>query len=540
MLTMADNTITGNPYHGLLLRPGFSAISASITDNSFNNNSGYGIVVSDDSSNASNASSITIERNDFTGNTLGGIALGANLNSSSPAATITLDNNVIHNNSGSGVVIGLWDSSSGGLTKPGSSQCGGTPTALHHITVSNNTITQNTGRTSTNDDGVQGSAIFHCFNGKATITGNRIHDNGSSSAQSTIWFHLGSNSGQFTFQDNQVSGNEATTATLFMSYGTGPTSITSNAFHDNNAPNAFKPHLSQTTDPINLENNWWGANSEAFAESRIFHKNDDITFTNVDFIPILTTPPVSAPPAPPTNLAAQTANTSISLAWDANLEADIAGYKVHYDTDASGYPYANVVDVGNVTSHTLTGLTTGTTYYLAVTSYDTSEDESWHSGSAQTGVGEPQGAAKLSFITDPSGGVAGTPFPTQPMVAIQDVLGNTVNSSAAPVTLAITPGTGTAGAVLSGTITINAVNGVATFTNLNIDKAGSGYTITATTPGLTEAVNASFNLTAAAGPVAVPSVTQWGLLAMAVLLGLVIIGALGLHIRLQPRGGGPE
>ena len=376
-LTLTDNTITGSPHHGLLLRSGLSAITGSITDNSFNNNSGYGIVVSDDSSNASSASSITIERNNFIGNSFGGVALGANLDSNSPAATITLDDNVIHNNQGSGVVIGLWDSFHDGLSKPGSSQCSGAPIALHHIIVSNNTITQNTGRSSTNDDGVQGSAIFHCFNGKATITGNRIHDNGSSSAQSTIWFHLHNTTGEVTFQRNQVSGNEATSATLFQNYGPGVPSISFNAFHDNDAPNDFRPHQNQTNNLINLENNWWGANSEALAESRIFHKNDDITFADVDFIPILTAPPTSTPPAPPTSLAAQTGPTTIALTWDANPEADIAGYKVHYDTDAAGYPYASSTDTSNATAHTLSGLSTATTYFTAVSAYDSDGNESW-------------------------------------------------------------------------------------------------------------------------------------------------------------------
>ena len=99
-------------------------------------------------------------------------------------------------------------------------------------------------------------------------------------------------------------------------------------------------------------------------------------------------------------------------------------------------------------------------------------------------------ASKLVFTTQPAYSVAEASLSTQPVVIAQDALGNTATSFSAVVTLAITPGSGTAGAVISGTTTVNAVNGVATFTNLNIDKAGSGYTITATTPGLTEAVSA--------------------------------------------------
>src|SRR6185295_7896803 len=56
------------------------------------------------------------------------------------------------------------------------------------------------------------------------------------------------------------------------------------------------------------------------------------------------------------------------------------------------------------------------------------------------------------------------------------------------------PGNGT----LSGTNTVNAVSGVATFSNLSIDKSGTGYTLLATSSSLTAATSATFNIVAAA------------------------------------------
>jgi hypothetical protein len=60
----------------------------------------------------------------------------------------------------------------------------------------------------------------------------------------------------------------------------------------------------------------------------------------------------------------------IKIAWDANTEPDSAGYKVYYGT-ASGYygGSGTTIDVGNVTTYTLTGLTQGKTYYIVVTAY---------------------------------------------------------------------------------------------------------------------------------------------------------------------------
>ncbi len=64
----------------------------------------------------------------------------------------------------------------------------------------------------------------------------------------------------------------------------------------------------------------------------------------------------------------------VTLAWDPNTESDIAGYKMHYGTSSRNYPH--VVDVGNTTQYTLTGLQEGLTYYFAVTAHDDSGNES--------------------------------------------------------------------------------------------------------------------------------------------------------------------
>jgi hypothetical protein len=47
---------------------------------------------------------------------------------------------------------------------------------------------------------------------------------------------------------------------------------------------------------------------------------------------------------------------------------------------------------------------------------------------------------------------------------------------------------------LSGTKTVNAVNGVATFSDLSIDQVGNGYTLTVTSAGIIGAESAPFNI----------------------------------------------
>jgi fibronectin type III domain protein/HYDIN/CFA65/VesB family protein len=60
---------------------------------------------------------------------------------------------------------------------------------------------------------------------------------------------------------------------------------------------------------------------------------------------------------------------SLTLAWDANIESDIAGYIVYYGTTSGSY--TSSVDVGNVTSYMMTSLADGQRYYFALKAYNT-------------------------------------------------------------------------------------------------------------------------------------------------------------------------
>ncbi len=65
---------------------------------------------------------------------------------------------------------------------------------------------------------------------------------------------------------------------------------------------------------------------------------------------------------------------AIKVKWNANTEPDLAGYKVYYGD--SSKTYQTNVDVGDVTEHVITGLEYGKKYYVAVTAYDDSGNES--------------------------------------------------------------------------------------------------------------------------------------------------------------------
>src|SRR3989442_1364871 len=83
-------------------------------------------------------------------------------------------------------------------------------------------------------------------------------------------------------------------------------------------------------------------------------------------------------------------------------------------------------------------------------------------------------------------------------LAAPDASGDTVTSFTGAIAIAID--NNPAGGTLSGNAPVNAVNGVATFANLTIDKAGTGYTLKATSGTLTQATSSAFNITAAPPP----------------------------------------
>src|SRR5512136_1446198 len=93
----------------------------------------------------------------------------------------------------------------------------------------------------------------------------------------------------------------------------------------------------------------------------------------------------------------------IRLAWDANSEPDLAGYKVYYGTASRSY--GTPVNVGNVTTYTVTGLTTGQAYYLAVTAYDNASpaNESTYSTEVSGAATDPAQTVSITVTTNPAG-----------------------------------------------------------------------------------------------------------------------------------------
>ena len=103
--------------------------------------------------------------------------------------------------------------------------------------------------------------------------------------------------------------------------------------------------------------------------------------------------------------------------------------------------------------------------------------------------------SQVVFTTMPSNAVGAVNFPTQPVVKVEDNVGNVVTNATSVVTLAINTGTGT---LTCTTNPVTAVAGVATFAGCKVTLGTAGsFTLTASTTGLNSGSSASFTV---AGP----------------------------------------
>lgn len=70
------------------------------------------------------------------------------------------------------------------------------------------------------------------------------------------------------------------------------------------------------------------------------------------------------------------AESTVTFEWNANTEADLAGYRIHRGNNSG--EYVEFKEVGKVTQYTWVGLPDGT-HFFAATAFDTDNNESDYS-----------------------------------------------------------------------------------------------------------------------------------------------------------------
>jgi hypothetical protein len=104
---------------------------------------------------------------------------------------------------------------------------------------------------------------------------------------------------------------------------------------------------------------------------------------------------------------------------------------------------------------------------------------------------------RVTFSVQPASTTAGATIPGASASSIQatvrDMLGNPVKTFTGNVSVALL--TNPSGGVLSGTATVAAVAGVATFNNLSIDRSGNGYRLVVSSAGLASDTSDAISIT---------------------------------------------
>ena len=201
------------------------------------------------------------------------------------------------------------------------------------------------------------------------------------------------------------------------------------------------------------------------------------------------------------------ANTGATITPGVQVEVQYAGGRVNSATDsitiAIGTNPGSGTLSGTLTVSAVGGVATFSDLSInnAGTSYDLTASSGGLTGDTSSSfdiIGAV--ATQIAFFAQPVNTIYGDIIDsivptTYVQIEIQDADGNRVTSATNSVIIAL--GTDPTGASLSGTLTVNASAGLATFSTLTLDKVGTGYDLDATSGGLTPATSSSFNITKA-------------------------------------------
>lgn len=103
-------------------------------------------------------------------------------------------------------------------------------------------------------------------------------------------------------------------------------------------------------------------------------------------ITISATGATNSPKTIPVSLTvSSTTAKSATLTWTANVETDLAGYKIYRATTSGSYG-APIATLSKTTSYSATNLSTGTTYFFVITAYDSVGNESSYSNEVSKSI----------------------------------------------------------------------------------------------------------------------------------------------------------
>jgi hypothetical protein len=200
--------------------------------------------------------------------------------------------------------------------------------------------------------------------------------------------------------------------------------------------------------------------------------------------------------APPTNVTVPaTSNSNVAVSWTASTGTPApTGYYVTRITGATSMLACGSSPAAPITGTSCTDASVPEATHRYVV---TAVHRSWTAASAASWNVTVDNINTINFIVQPAASVTAGSSLQSVTVELRTAFGFKLLMSGVQVTIGI--GNNPAGGTLAGTLTATTnIWGEATFSGLSITKAGTGYTLLASSPGYSGAVSSAFTVTAAA------------------------------------------
>ena len=178
------------------------------------------------------------------------------------------------------------------------------------------------------------------------------------------------------------------------------------------------------------------------------------------------------------------ATQSVTLGWEASADPSVVGYNIYYGTVS--HVYTNKVSVGNATTVTISGLTEGTTYYFAATTYDALNQESDFSDEIAYTV--PADAGESPTIT--------AMLTTNTAIAGQNVTFSITATGTGPLAYQW---------MYNAANIASATNAFLTLSNVTVAQAGAYYVTVSNSAGATNSAAASLTVYATTAATLTPA-----------------------------------
>ena len=264
-----------------------------------------------------------------------------------------ITNSIIYNNSGVGLIF--WGSGEITCNKIIKNEVGGVFVGDEEALLMNNILAEN-----------KGLLVNFGYWDYAQFSSNSFVNN------SDYGILISTSLGEMRFDNNTFVGNydNYSSVSSIVRNGANHHYHKNNFFRNGGSGNQYEifNYSPVGTGSIDASGNYWGTSSATGIDSLIFDWLDDSQYSVVDYLPFLSSPSIDAPVSPVSGLSkTDLGSNQVLLQWFPNPETDIAGYKVYWG-DFTGYSFSNVIDVGNVSSYTLSNVN----FYdlFSVTAYD--------------------------------------------------------------------------------------------------------------------------------------------------------------------------